>query len=161
MQDWLARLDAATLVSLDTETTDLDPMQARLVGISFALDGGPAAYLPLGHHYAGAPEQLPLVPTLAKLKPWLESPRHAKLGQHLKYDRHVFANHDVTLRGIAEDSSVFDEARTRVAEAIVAAMRDGVDDSHRLQQVTRRTVGQWVAKSLRRRPMIVPVGVTT
>ena len=104
LQDWLARLDAATLVSLDTETTDLDPMQARLVGISFALDGGPAAYLPLGHHYAGAPEQLPLVPTLAKLKPWLESPRHGKLGQHLKYDRHVFANHDVTLRGIAEDT---------------------------------------------------------
>jgi DNA polymerase-1 len=104
LQDWLARLDAATLVSLDTETTDLDPMQARLVGISFALDGGPAAYLPLGHHYAGAPEQLPLVPTLAKLKPWLESPRHAKLGQHLKYDRHVFANHDVTLRGIVEDT---------------------------------------------------------
>jgi DNA polymerase-1 len=69
LQDWLARLDAAPLVSLDTETTDLDPMQARLVGISFAIDGGPAAYLPLGHHYAGAPEQLPLVPTLENSNP--------------------------------------------------------------------------------------------
>jgi DNA polymerase-1 len=97
---WLARLDAAALVSLDTETTDLDPLQARLVGISFAVMEGAssganvrAAYLPLGHSYAGAPAQLPLTETLAKLKPWLESPQHGKLGQHLKYDRHVFANH--------------------------------------------------------------------
>jgi DNA polymerase-1 len=104
LQDWLARLDAAPLVSLDTETTDLDPLQARLVGISFAIEGGQAAYLPLGHHYAGAPQQLPLAATLEKLRPWLESPRHAKLGQHLKYDRHVFANHGVQLAGIVEDT---------------------------------------------------------
>ena len=109
---WLARLDAAALVSLDTETTDLDPMQARLVGISFAVpdaDAGlgdkmQAAYLPLGHSYAGAPAQLPLTATLEKLRPWLESPQHGKLGQHLKYDRHVFANHGVQLRGIVEDT---------------------------------------------------------
>ena len=101
---WLARLDAAPLVSLDTETTDLDPMQARLVGISFAIENAHAAYLPLGHSYAGAPAQLPLAETLAKLRPWLESPRHGKLGQHLKYDRHVFANHGVHLRGIVEDT---------------------------------------------------------
>ena len=104
---WLARLDAAHLVSLDTETTELDPMLARLVGISFALADGEtihAAYLPLGHSYAGAPAQLPLAETLAKLRPWLESPRHGKLGQHLKYDRHVFANHGVRLRGIVEDT---------------------------------------------------------
>ncbi len=101
---WLARLDAAPLVSLDTETTDLDPMQARLVGISFAIDGAHAAYLPLGHSYAGAPAQLPLAEALAKLRPWLESPRHGKLGQHLKYDRHVFANHGVQLRGVVEDT---------------------------------------------------------
>ena len=108
---WLARIDTAALTSLDTETTDLDPMRARLVGISFAVAGDAnsdgairAAYLPLGHHYAGAPEQLPLEPTLGRLKPWLESARHAKLGQHLKYDRHVFANHGVALRGIAEDT---------------------------------------------------------
>ena len=101
---WLARLDAAPLVSLDTETTDLDPMQARLVGISFAIEGAHAAYLPLGHSYAGAPAQLPLAETLEKLRPWLESPQHGKLGQHLKYDRHVFANHGVQLAGIAEDT---------------------------------------------------------
>ncbi len=101
---WLVRLDAAQLVSLDTETTDLDPMQARLVGISFAIEDAHAAYLPLGHSYAGAPAQLPLGETLAKLKPWLESPRHGKLGQHLKYDRHVFANHGVALRGVVEDT---------------------------------------------------------
>jgi DNA polymerase-1 len=101
---WLARLDAAPLVSLDTETTDLDPMQARLVGISFAIENAHAAYLPLGHSYAGAPAQLPLDDTLDKLKPWLESPRHGKLGQHLKYDRHVFANHGIRLRGVVEDT---------------------------------------------------------
>ena len=101
---WLARLDAAALVSLDTETTGLDPMQARLVGISFAIEGTHAAYLPLGHGYAGAPAQLPLADVLAKLKPWLESARRAKLGQHLKYDRHIFANHGVALRGIVEDT---------------------------------------------------------
>ena len=104
---WLARLDAAALVSLDTETTDLDPMRARLVGISFALsEGGSirAAYLPLGHGYAGAPAQLPLAASLARLTPWLESAQHRKLGQHLKYDRHVFANHGIRLRGVAEDT---------------------------------------------------------
>ena len=104
---WLKKIGAATLTSLDTETTDLDPMQARLVGISFAAerDGKiDAAYLPLGHCYAGAPAQLPLGETLARLKPWLESAPHKKLGQHLKYDRHVFANHGIGLRGIAEDT---------------------------------------------------------
>ncbi|HTJ96156.1 MAG TPA: DNA polymerase I, partial [Rhodocyclaceae bacterium] len=101
---WLAQLQNATLTSLDTETTDLDQMQARLVGISFANVAGKAAYIPLGHDYAGAPEQLPLSEVLAKLKPWLESDKHAKLGQHLKYDRHVFANHGIELRGITEDT---------------------------------------------------------
>jgi len=102
--EWLAKISAAPLTALDTETTDLDPMVARLVGISFATVSGEAAYLPLGHIYAGAPEQLPLDEVLAKLKPWLESAEHKKLGQHLKYDRHVFANHGIELRGIAEDT---------------------------------------------------------
>ncbi len=101
---WLEKIDAAPLTALDTETTDLDPMQARLVGISFATTAGEAAYLPLGHVYAGAPDQLPLDDCLAKLKPWLESARHGKLGQHLKYDRHVFANHGIALAGIVEDT---------------------------------------------------------
>ncbi|QDX82921.1 DNA polymerase I [Denitratisoma sp. DHT3] len=107
LERWLAKIEAAELTSLDTETTDLDPMRARLVGISFAVtEQGrvEAAYLPLGHAYAGAPEQLALAEALARLKPWLESPRHKKLGQHLKYDRHVFANHGIALAGIAEDT---------------------------------------------------------
>ncbi len=104
LDDWLQRLDSAELVSLDTETTALDPQQARLVGLSFCIEAGAAAYLPLGHHYAGAPDQLPLEATLEKLRPWLESPAHSKVGQHLKYDRHVFANHGIALRGIAADT---------------------------------------------------------
>ena len=101
---WLAIINAAELTALDSETTHLDPMQARLVGISFCVTPGAAAYLPLGHNYAGAPEQLPIDEVLVKLKPWLESAAHKKVGQHLKYDRHVFANHGVELRGIADDT---------------------------------------------------------
>ncbi len=107
LDNWLARLDAAALVSLDTETTGLDPMLAQLVGMSFAIatdEGVQAAYLPLGHSYAGAPEQLPLADTLERLRPWLESTDKPKLGQNLKYDRHVFANHGVRLAGIVDDT---------------------------------------------------------
>ena len=102
--EWLAIISAAKLTALDTETTDLDQMQAKLVGISFACEPGKAAYIPLGHSYAGAPDQLPLDAVLHKLKPWLESEQYAKLGQHLKYDRHVFANHGIALRGVVEDT---------------------------------------------------------
>jgi DNA polymerase-1 len=101
---WLAKITAAPLVSVDTETTSLDPLQARLVGISFAIEPGHAAYLPLAHRYAGAPQQLDLDAVLAKLKPWLEDARQAKLGQNLKYDKHVFANHGIRLSGIAHDT---------------------------------------------------------
>ncbi|MBL8472206.1 MAG: DNA polymerase I [Rhodocyclaceae bacterium] len=101
---WLARLEAAELTALDTETTSLDSFAARLVGISFAVAPGRSAYLPLGHSYPGAPDQLPLDQVLQKLRPWLESDRHGKLGQHLKYDRHVFANHGIALAGIREDT---------------------------------------------------------
>ncbi len=104
LNDWLQRLNQAECVSLDTETTALEPMEAKLVGLSFCIEPGAAAYLPLGHHYAGVPEQLPLDATLHKLKPWLESSRHRKLGQHLKYDRHVFANHGIRLAGIVDDT---------------------------------------------------------
>ena len=104
LDDWLHRLNAAAWVALDTETTALESMQARLVGLSFCIEAGQAAYLPLGHVYAGAPDQLPLTETLHKLKPWLESEAHKKVGQHLKYDRHVFANHGIRLRGIVDDT---------------------------------------------------------
>ena len=101
---WLEKLMAAPLVSLDTETTGLDPMTAQLVGISFSFIPHEAAYLPLAHHYPGAPDQLGREHALQKLKPWLESADHKKLGQNLKYDQHIFANHGIALRGIAEDT---------------------------------------------------------
>jgi DNA polymerase-1 len=104
LDTWLARLRAAPLAALDTETDSLDPMRARIVGISFADQPGEAAYIPLGHSYPDAPEQLPLDQVLARLKPWLEDPAAKKIGQNLKYDRHVFANHGVQLAGVAHDT---------------------------------------------------------
>ncbi len=101
---WLAKIEAAPLTALDTETTALDPMQARIVGISFAVAPGQAAYLPLGHRYAGVPPQLSFDEALERLRPWLESAQHKKVGQHAKYDRHVFANHGIALAGIADDT---------------------------------------------------------
>ncbi len=101
---WLQKLMTAPLVSLDTETTGLDPMTAQLVGISFSIEVHHAAYLPLAHHYPGAPDQLGREHALQKLKHWLESPTHKKLGQNLKYDQHIFANHGIALAGIAEDT---------------------------------------------------------
>jgi DNA polymerase-1 len=104
LQHWLQRLRAAELAALDTETDSLDPMRARIVGISFAVTPGEAAYVPLAHDYAGAPAQLPLAEVLAALRPWLEDPAAAKLGQHLKYDTHVLANHGIALAGVAHDT---------------------------------------------------------
>jgi DNA polymerase-1 len=101
---WLARIDGAELVSVNTETTSLDPLSAKLVGVSLSVEPGSAAYLPLGHRYAGAPEQLPLTATLARLKGWLEDASKAKVGQNTKYDMHVFANHGIGLRGVSHDT---------------------------------------------------------
>ena len=101
---WLEKIMQAELVCVDTETTGLDSMSAQLVGISFAIEAHHAAYLPLAHHYPGAAEQLNREHTLQKLKPWLESASHKKLGQNLKYDQHIFANHGIKLAGIAEDT---------------------------------------------------------
>jgi DNA polymerase-1 len=100
----LAEIEAAPLVSLDTETDSLNPMAAHLVGISFATLPHRAAYLPLGHRGPDSPVQLPREETLMRLRPWLENPARAKLGQHLKYDSHVFANEGITLRGIVHDT---------------------------------------------------------
>jgi DNA polymerase-1 len=101
---WLAAIERADLVTFDTETTSLDPMQARIVGISFAIEPGRAAYVPVEHRYAGAPAQLPLDAVLTRLKPWLENPRAKKLGQNVKYDQHVLANHGIALAGVAHDT---------------------------------------------------------
>jgi DNA polymerase-1 len=104
LDEWLTRLDAAPLVSLDTETNALDPMRAELVGISFSTEPHHGAYVPLAHRYAGAPEQLPIGLVLEKLKPWLMNPAKLKLGQNLKYDKHIFANYGVPLNGIIHDT---------------------------------------------------------
>lgn len=101
---WIKTLEKASLVCLDTETTSLDPMQARLVGMSFAVTIGEAAYLPLGHDYADAPQQLDLKRTLEKLRPILEDPAIKKVGQNLKYDQHVLANYGIILQGIQHDT---------------------------------------------------------
>ena len=101
---WLARLAAAPLVSFDTETDSLDYMRARIVGVSFAVLPGEAAYVPLAHDYAGAPPQLDREQVLAALKPYLEDAGKSKLGHHLKYDRHVLANHGIALAGQRFDS---------------------------------------------------------
>ena len=101
---WIAKLEAAPAFALDTETTSLNAMQAELVGISFAITHGEAAYLPLAHHYAGAPAQLDRAAALAKLKPLLENPEPKIVGQHLKYDRHIFANYGIALGGVIDDT---------------------------------------------------------
>ena len=101
---WLARIEAAELTALDTETTSLDEMRAEIVGISFSTGDGVAAYIPLAHRYAGAPEQLPRAEVLERLKSWLVNPLARKLGQHIKYDRHVFANHDIEVKGYVHDT---------------------------------------------------------
>ena len=101
---WLARVEAAELVALDTETTSLDAMRAEIVGVSFSVCPGEAAYIPLAHNYPGAPEQLPRAEVLERLKPWLQDAQHKKLGQHVKYDRHVFANHGIEVQGYAHDT---------------------------------------------------------
>ena len=101
---WIARLAAAPAFAFDTETTALNPMQAELVGLSFAVAPGEAAYVPLAHHYAGAPAQLGRDTVLARLKPLLEAQDAKIIGQHLKYDRHILAHYGIALGGVADDT---------------------------------------------------------
>ena len=99
LERWLKALSDAELFSFDTETTSLDYMQAEIVGVSFCVEPGHAAYVPLAHDYPGAPEQLDRDRVLAALRPLLEDPAHSKLGQHLKYDMHVLERAGIQLRG--------------------------------------------------------------
>ncbi|MCZ8092628.1 MAG: DNA polymerase I [Acidovorax sp.] len=101
---WLERLHKAPLAAIDTETDSLDEMRAQIVGLSFSVQPGEAAYIPLRHEGPDAPAQLPLDEVLARLKPWLQDAKHHKLGQHIKYDRHVFANHGIEVQGYAHDT---------------------------------------------------------
>jgi DNA polymerase-1 len=102
-EKWLERIENAKLVALDTETTSLDYMEAEIVGISLCVEPGTAAYIPLAHSYPGAPEQLDRESVLERMRTWLESDA-PKLGHHLKYDAHIFANHGISLGGMAYDS---------------------------------------------------------
>ena len=104
LQAWIDRLMVADISAVDTETDSLDPMAARIVGISFAVEPGRAAYVPLAHAGPDAPDQLPMAEVLAALKPWLEDDTRPKLGQNLKYDLHVLANHGIHMRGVAHDT---------------------------------------------------------
>ncbi len=104
LDTWLARLAQAELFAFDTETTSLDYMQAEIVGVSFAVQPGEAAYVPLAHDYPGAPDQLSRDAVLAQLKPLLEDAARPKLGQNLKYDMSVLANYGITLAGIRYDT---------------------------------------------------------
>jgi len=129
---WLETINAATLTSVDTETTSLDPMRAQLVGISLCCQPGVAAYIPVAHRYQNAPEQLSRELVLAKLKPWLEDAGKPKVGQNLKYDSHIFANHGVALRGIVHDT---------LLESYVFESHKSHDmDSLALRHLNRKTI---------------------
>ncbi|HEX3843935.1 MAG TPA: DNA polymerase I, partial [Steroidobacteraceae bacterium] len=104
LERWIAKLREADLIALDTETSSLDYMLAEVVGISFCVESGAAAYLPLGHDYAGAPPQIERARALAALKAILEDPEKPKLGHHLKYDAHVLQNHGIRLAGMRYDT---------------------------------------------------------
>ncbi len=119
---WLAKMQTAELLCFDSETTSLDPMTAKIVGLSFSVEAGSAAYLPLMHDYFDAPLQLNFAECLAKIKPILENPAIKKVGQNLKYDQHVLANHGIAMHGIAHDtllqSYVFESHKSHGMDAL-------------------------------------------
>ncbi|TAG80036.1 MAG: DNA polymerase I [Betaproteobacteria bacterium] len=108
LDEVLDAINGAPLTCFDTETTSLEPMLAKVVGLSFAWTPFEAVYIPLAHRYPGAPEQLPLDATLAKLKPWFENAEKKKLAQNAKYDEHVLLNHGILVRGIEHDTLLAD-----------------------------------------------------
>ncbi len=132
LDHWIGRLNTAELACLDTETTSLEPMRAHLVGISLAVAENEACYIPLAHRYPGVPEQLPLEPTLSRLRHWLESEHHRKVGQHLKYDTHVLANHGIRLAGIEHD--------TLLQSYVLEAHRNHDMDSLAERHLGRKTI---------------------
>ena len=131
---WLIKLQQAELFAFDTETTSLNYSEAQIVGVSFAVQAGQAVYIPLAHDYPGVPVQLNREAVLAQLKPLLEDANKAKLGQNLKYDAHVLANHGIQLRGIAHDtmlqSYVLNSTATRHNMDDLAKHYLGVDTIH-------------------------------
>ena len=129
---WLDKIQHAELTSLDTETTSLDPMTAQLVGISLCCEAGHAAYIPVAHRYPDAPAHLSRELVLAQLTPWLEDQSKPKVGQNLKYDSHIFANHGVTLRGIAHD--------TMLESYVFESHKSHDMDSLALRHLNRKTI---------------------
>ena len=129
---WIAKLNAAELVALDTETTGLDPMTSKLVGISFALAPMQGAYLPLKHSGPDAGQQLDFDATLAQLTPWLENADKKKVGQNLKFDRHIFANHGIALAGIEHD--------TLLQSYVLEAHKSHDMDSLAMRHLGRKTI---------------------
>lgn len=129
---WLQKIESSPLVALDLETTSLDAFEARIVGISFAIAPGEAAYIPLTHDYPGAPPQLDCMAVLEKLKPWLQSEKHLKIGQNLKYDQHVLANYQIALSGVAHD--------TLLQSYVLESGKEGVR-GHDLGQLALRHLG--------------------
>ncbi|MCM5569982.1 DNA polymerase I [Burkholderiaceae bacterium FT117] len=129
---WIARIGKAELVAFDTETTSLDPMRAELVGLSLSVEPWQACYVPVAHDYAGAPGQLGRDHVLGKLRAWLESPKHHKVGQNLKYDAHVLENHGVRLAGIEHD--------TLLQSYVLEAHRSHDMDSLAERHLQRRTI---------------------
>ncbi len=126
---WIARIQAKRIFAFDTETTSLNYMQAELVGVSFAVEAGHAAYVPLGHDYPGAPDQLPRAEVLARLKPLLEDSTLTKIGQNLKYDKNVLASYAIDLRGIGFDTML---------ESYVL---DSVGSRHNMDDLAQRHLG--------------------
>jgi DNA polymerase I len=133
-ETWLAKLQNAELIAFDSETTGLDPMRAEIVGVSFAVEPGHAAYVPLAHDYAGAPAQLGREAVLETLRPLLEDEKKDKLGQHLKYDMNVLSNYGIVVRGVRYDSMlesyVWNSASNRHDMDTLAKKYLGVDTIH-------------------------------
>ena len=125
---WIKKINEAPLTAVDTETTSLDSMRAEIVGLSLCVEPGKAAYVPMHHRYPGAPDQLSREFVLEKLKPWLQDTSKPKLGQHLKYDSHIFANYDIALKGIVHDtllqSYVIESHRTHDMDSLALRWLD-------------------------------------
>ncbi|MBS0589034.1 MAG: DNA polymerase I, partial [Proteobacteria bacterium] len=131
---WLGKLEVAPLIAFDTETTGLDPMRAEIVGVSFAIEPGHAAYVPLAHDYAGAPTQLDRTEVLDALRPILENDKKYKLGQHIKYDMNVLSNYAIAMRGVRYDSMlesyVWNSSSNRHDMDTLAKKYLGIDTIH-------------------------------
>ncbi|WP_144150688.1 DNA polymerase I [Paraburkholderia sp. BCC1885] len=141
---WLARVNAAEITAFDTETTALDPMSAQLVGISLSVEPNSAAYIPVAHRGPDHPQQLPRDEVLAKLKPWLESAGHKKVGQHMKYDEQVLANYGIVMDGIEHDtllqSYVLESHRTHDMDSL--ALRHLGIKTIKYEEVAGKGAGQ-------------------